>query len=74
MPTLVGRWLTATKNADGSVMLEMCSGNFPASASRITITLSSAEATALDAVLTGSTGAKATASHASEKAALGENH
>lgn len=71
MPTLIGRWLTATKNADGTVGLEFAQGNFPLSMNRIVMTLTSAEATALSNVIAGVTGTTSTASHTKENAGQG---
>jgi len=71
MPVLIGRFLNATKNADGTVTLEFGLGT-PQSSQDLTImTLSAAEAASLDAVLTGSTGTKTNLAHGNEKAAFG---
>jgi hypothetical protein len=69
MTTLIGRTLNATKNADGTVSLEFFKG---VSCDRSVMTLSSAEVTALAAVLSGVTGTKSSASHSSERANHGE--
>jgi len=71
MPTLIGRWLNATKNADGTVLLEFAFGNYPMSTNRSVITLSSAEVTALSNVLSGSTGTTSLAQHGKETAPHG---
>jgi len=71
MPQLIGRWLNATKNADGTVLLEFAFGNYPMSTGRSVITLSSAEVTALSNVLSGSTGTNSLAQHGKENAAHG---
>jgi len=69
MPTLNGRTLNASKNADGSVSLEFFIG---LSTNRTVMTLSAVEATALGSVISGGTGTKSSAVHGNEKAALGE--
>lgn len=71
MPTNVGRYLTATKNADGSVMLEFAFGTMQTPMDTTVMTLTAAEATALDAVINGVTGTKSTAQHAKENAPCG---
>lgn len=71
MPQLIGRWLTATKNADGTVSLEIAAGNFPLSTNRFVLTLTSAEATALSNTIAGVTGTTNTVTHTSETAKEG---
>lgn len=66
MAMLIGRYITATKNADGTVFMEMAKGTPQSSTERFTITLSAADATALNGVLTGVTGTTSTVKHASE--------
>lgn len=66
MSTLIGRFLNATKNADGTVMLEFGLGNPSGSQDLTFMLLTSAEATALNAVLTGVTGTKSSAVHSAE--------
>lgn len=73
MPVLIGRWLTATKNADGTVSLEFAFGNYPLSINRSVMILSSAEVTALGNVCSGVTGTTSTAQHKNENVPLG-NH
>lgn len=64
--------MNATKNADGSVLLEFAFGNFPLSTNRTVMTLTSAEATALGNVISGGTGTKSSAIHTKEGVGLGE--
>jgi len=71
MPQLTGRWLTATKNSDGTTSLEIAFGNYPLSSNRFVLTLTSAEATALSNTIAGSTGASNTVSHSKENAGQG---
>lgn len=66
MSTLIGRYIIATKNADGTVFLELAKGTPQSSHERFTMTLTAADATALDAVLTGITGTTSTIKHSSE--------
>ena len=66
MPTNIGRYLTGTKNADGTVTLEFTFGTPQSPMDTTLITLTAAEATALDGVLTGGTGTKSSAQHGKE--------
>ena len=66
MMQLNGRWLTATKNADGTVFLEFAQGNWPLSLNRVVMTLTAADVTALSAVLSGGQGTTSSARHAVE--------
>lgn len=69
MSILIGRYITATKNADGSVFLDIAKGTPQSSTERFTITLTAADATALNGVLTGVTGTTSTIKHSSENSA-----
>jgi hypothetical protein len=71
MPVLIGRFLNATKNADGTVTLEFGLGGPNASVDLTVMKLTAAEATALDAVLTGVTGTKSQSIHGTETASPG---
>ena len=66
MSQLTGRWLVATKNADGTVSLEIAFGNYPLSTNRFVVTLTSAEATALSNTIAGVTGTTNTVAHGKE--------
>lgn len=66
MSILIGRYIIATKNADGTVFLEIAKGTPQSSTERFTITLTTADVTSLDAVLTGSTGTTSTIKHSQE--------
>jgi len=66
MSILIGRYIIATKNADGTVFLELAKGTPQSSTEWFTLTLSTADVTALNAVLAGVTGTTNTISHASE--------
>jgi len=74
MSTLIGRFLNATKNADGTVTLEFGLGSQTASQGLTIITLSSAEVTSLSSVLSGGTGTKTNISHSKENAPIGYQH
>jgi len=74
MSTLIGRFLNATKNADGTVTLEFGLGSPTASQGLTILTLSSADVTALSAVLSGGTGTKKSISHSQENAPIGYQH
>lgn len=71
MAVLIGRFLNAVKNADGTVTLESGLGTPNASVDLTVMKLTAAEAAALDAVLTGGTGTKSQHIHASETAQPG---
>lgn len=71
MSTLIGRFLTATKNSDGTVKLEFGLGAFPMSQGLTVLTLSSSEVTALGNVLSGVSGTTVTVKHSSENAPVG---
>lgn len=74
MSTLIGRFLNATKNADGTVTLEFGMGTPTSSQGLTVITLTTSDVTALSAVLSGSTGTKSQAIHGNEKAPIGYEH
>jgi hypothetical protein len=71
MAQLTARWLTATKNADGTVTLEIAFGNYPLSTNRFVLTLTAAEATALSNTIAGVTGTTNTVTHTKETATPG---
>ncbi len=67
MPTRIGRFLNAVKNANGTTSLEIGHGNPVGNSYDLQqIVLTAAEATALDTVLTGVTGTKTAVQHSIE--------
>lgn len=66
MATLIGRFLNATKNSDGSVTLEFGLGTPTTSMGLTFMILSAAEVSALSTVLGGSAGTKSQAKHDKE--------
>jgi hypothetical protein len=71
MPTLTGRWMNMTKNADGSISCEFAQGIWPLSMNRFVMTFTAADATAIGAVVSGGTGTTSLIQHPKEVALHG---
>lgn len=66
MSTLIGRFLNATKNADGTVTLEFGFGSPTSSMGLTFMVLSASEVAALSSVLSGVAGTKSQSKHDKE--------
>lgn len=71
MSTLTGRYITATKNTDGTVTLECGHGTENSSQGLMIFILASAEVTSLAGVCSGGAGTKAKIVHTKETAPIG---
>lgn len=71
MATLIGRFLNATKNSDGTVTLEFGLGTPNNSMGLTFMVLTASEVSALSSVLSGGAGTKTSAKHSKEVAPPG---